>query len=328
MNQDKENNHKKQPLVSVIIPCYNGEKFIAEAIESVINQTYENWELIIVDDGSTDNSKEIVKKYLSCKRIQYIKHEENQGIPFARNTGIKASKGQYIALLDQDDLWISDKLKIQIDIFNKDEDKKIGLIFSDFLSMSDGIITHGSWPSRRVPKNIDSLSITEVARVLFVYNFIPTVTVLIRKHCFDNLGLLDDNFLGGTDDYEFFIRLTNNYQLKYVDYPLAIRRFHDNNFSKMERFFKDEIYIIDKTITNYNQLKDLKKIKLANLYYKLGRTHQIQEDFRTAKKNFIKAIKYNPLNVRYLFLFMICQFGCFGNFLLKAFTKIKRSIII
>lgn len=110
----------KEDLVSIVTPTYNCGKFITETIESVIGQTYKNWEMIIVDDCSKDNTQEIVKKYLkNDKRIKYIKFEKNQGAAIARNTAIREAKGRYIAFLDSDDLWSKNKLEKQINFMNK-----------------------------------------------------------------------------------------------------------------------------------------------------------------------------------------------------------------
>ena len=110
----------KEDLVSIVTPTYNCGKFITETIESVIGQTYKNWEMIIVDDCSKDNTQEIVKKYLkNDKRIKYIKFEKNQGAAIARNTAIREAKGRYIAFLDSDDLWSKDKLEKQINFMKK-----------------------------------------------------------------------------------------------------------------------------------------------------------------------------------------------------------------
>src|SRR5262245_13613113 len=101
---------QQNPLVSVIIPCYNREKLVGETIESVLNQTYQNFEVIVVNDGSTDGTEEAIKRYTSDVRIHYLKHEVNKGIPTARNTGIKHAQGEYVAFLDSDDLFLPDKL--------------------------------------------------------------------------------------------------------------------------------------------------------------------------------------------------------------------------
>ena len=109
-------------LVSIITPSYNSEKFISETIESVINQTYPNWEMIIIDDQSTDKSCDIVEKYSADDpRIRLIKSEVNQGPALSRNTGIKESRGRYIAFLDSDDIWAKKKLELQIENLNRSE---------------------------------------------------------------------------------------------------------------------------------------------------------------------------------------------------------------
>lgn len=105
---------KDYGLVSIIMPSYNTEKFISETVESVLNQTYSQWELIIVDDCSTDNTDEVVKKYLDDERIYYLKNDKNSGAAVSRNRALREAKGKWIAFLDSDDLWESDKLEKQL----------------------------------------------------------------------------------------------------------------------------------------------------------------------------------------------------------------------
>ena len=115
-------------LISVIIPTYNSQKYISSAVNSVLSQTYKAFELIIVDDGSTDNTGEIVASF-DDRRIRYIR-QNNSGVAVARNTGIKSSKGEYIAFLDADDIWERDKLAVQIDEISSDDN--ICMVYSAF----------------------------------------------------------------------------------------------------------------------------------------------------------------------------------------------------
>ena len=108
-------------LVSIIMPSYNTAKFISETIKSVLAQTYTNWELIIVDDCSTDNTDEVIKPYLSDPRIYYIKNEANSGAAVSRNRALREARGKWIAFLDSDDLWLPEKLEKQI-LFMKKND--------------------------------------------------------------------------------------------------------------------------------------------------------------------------------------------------------------
>lgn len=110
----------KQPLVSVITPCYNSGKFIAKTIESVLSQSYQNWEMILIDDSSIDNTVEVVKEFIkNDKRIKLIQLQVNSGAAIARNTGIKNAEGKYIAFVDSDDRWHTEKLQVQINLMEK-----------------------------------------------------------------------------------------------------------------------------------------------------------------------------------------------------------------
>lgn len=122
-------------LVSIVTPVYNSEKFISETIDSIQNQTYKHWELILVDDCSSDNSYDIISKYIKYdKRIRYIKLEKNSGAAVSRNTGIKNAKGRFIAFLDSDDIWLPEKLEKQVKYML---DKKIGFTFTSYRYMKE-----------------------------------------------------------------------------------------------------------------------------------------------------------------------------------------------
>ena len=122
-------------LVSIVTPVYNSEKFISETIDSIQNQTYKRWELILVDDCSSDNSYDIISEYIkNDKRIRYIKLEKNSGAAVSRNTGIKNAKGRFIAFLDSDDIWLPEKLEKQVKYML---DKKIGFTFTSYRYMKE-----------------------------------------------------------------------------------------------------------------------------------------------------------------------------------------------
>ena len=116
-----------QPLISIIMNCYNGEKYLSESIKSVLSQTYENWELIFWDNQSTDSSAEIFKSYRD-KRFRYFYANGHTSLYKARNLAIEKSKGDFIAFLDTDDLWSKEKLKLQMFYFNNPE---VGVVFSN-----------------------------------------------------------------------------------------------------------------------------------------------------------------------------------------------------
>ena len=145
-----EENLKNEPLVSIITPLYNCEKYIEETIQSVINQTYKNWEMIIVDDCSKDKGVEIVEKYQKLdSRIKLYRNEKNQGVSYTRNRAIGLSKGKYIAFLDSDDLWKKEKLEKQISFM---EENNIVLSYTGY----EKINSDGSLRGKiKVPKKLD-----------------------------------------------------------------------------------------------------------------------------------------------------------------------------
>ena len=124
-----------EELVSIIMPSYNTGKYIANSIESVQAQTYTNWELILVDDCSTDDTDEVVESYLSDQRIIYIKNEKNSGAAFSRNRALREAKGKWVAFLDSDDLWIPEKLEKQIKFM---KENKFDFTYTDYMIQLNG----------------------------------------------------------------------------------------------------------------------------------------------------------------------------------------------
>lgn len=131
---------KKNKLVSIITPVYNAEKFLDDTINTALNQTYEDWELILINDCSTDNSKKIYEKYKDDKRIKWIDLRKNSGAAIARNRGIEQSKGRYICFLDSDDLWDKKKLDNQIKFM---QDKNCEFSFTSYQFADDNCIPNG-----------------------------------------------------------------------------------------------------------------------------------------------------------------------------------------
>lgn len=322
MNSGNEN-----PKVSVIIPYHNGKKFIAEAIESVLSQTYQNFEIIIVDDGPTDNIKAVIEPYTIDSKVKLVQHETNRGIPSARNTGIRHSKGEYIAFLDQDDLWFPKKLEYQVAVFER-ASTDLGFVFSNMnIIDNEGIVKICSAVST-IPSNINNFSSQEVLKTLFLNgNFISMITVMVRRECITTIGLFDEIIKGGSDDYDICLRLATKYKIEYLDVPLAAHRIHSANYSNTERFFKDNLLIMDKILAQVPFLGPLRKKKLAMLYYGLGRYYQQNEDFHQARRALWKAIKYRPLQIKSVLALLLCYFGRVGSWVLQIYASAKSIII-
>jgi glycosyltransferase involved in cell wall biosynthesis len=217
MVKDKEFNDDQLniPKVSVIMNCYNSEKYLKEAIDSVYTQTYQNWEIIFWDNASTDSSAEIARSY--DDKLKYFRGEKTVPLYAARNYALKEARGEYIAILDCDDLWLLTKLEEQIPLLEKDE--KVGLVYSDAFLFN------------QIGKERRQFGITKPYRgnvfsELLFSNFINTQTVVIRKKAIDNLEYWFDIDLIWAGDFDIYLRICYKWKVDYVDRALARYRVH------------------------------------------------------------------------------------------------------
>lgn len=290
------------PLVSIIIPVYNGEQYLSKAIESALTQTYQNFELLIVNDGSTDNSAVIIKPYLKDSRVIYIE-QQNAGVAAARNTAIKHARGKYVGFLDQDDLWKNNKLEVQI--VSLEQDERVALVHSKL----DCIDINGNQMDYDWITGVSGYCFEE----MFKKNMIAVLTVLIRKTIIDEIGLFNEQ-LSGTDDYEMWLRVTLKYPISYIDQSLAFYRFHDNNISKNS--FKMtilELKTINTILSDHsealNQIsKQTIKARLYQLHHQLGGWYAWHaQDFYQARKHYWLTIQNNPLAFGAYYRFVYCS---------------------
>lgn len=190
------------PEVSVILPVYNSEKFVAEAIKSVQNQTFTAWELIIVDDGSSDRTQHVIQKFLKDGRIKYI-YQKNKGIAGARNTGINVAKGKYVALIDGDDVWDPLKIQLQIDVLKKE---KANLVYSSLRRIDE----NGTYLGRTIGTGAgfyDGLS--TLFRLISGNISIPNSSVVVEKKWMNRIGNYDEHNekVQQLEDYDLLFRL-------------------------------------------------------------------------------------------------------------------------
>ena len=247
-------------LVSVIIPTFNGSRFIKETVHSALGQTYRNIEIIVIDDGSTDNTLEIVKS-ISDPRVTYIR-QENAGAAMARNLGINISKGEYIAFLDHDDLWLPHKLERQLLLFG--ENPMVAMVYSDTFIIDENNFITGKFSQKT--KFFRGMIFKE----LFLSCFITILTVVIKKSVFFEVG----PFLPFkvSEEYDLYLKCAIKYPIDYIDEPLAKYRIHESNTSKnYETEASDCIKIYNfwknqEGVTEYN-IDELISKATANTYY-------------------------------------------------------------
>ncbi|MDX6443614.1 MAG: hypothetical protein QOH71_688 [Blastocatellia bacterium] len=252
-------------LVSVIIPAYNGERFIAQSLQSVLNQTIKDLEIVIVDDGSTDTTAEIVREFQRAdSRIRYIA-QANLGQAAARNTGAAAAAGDLIAFLDQDDLWLDHKLEVQIRAL-----KESG---ADVVFSNGHIFGHEpSDDNMSFPVVHGKFSGTEMFPLLFNQNQIPLATALVRADAFAAAGRLDENPLyQNADDYDFWLRLAGGGRM-FVGLPEKLIRYriHSGQASTdAVKMLKAELAVLRKHEHN-SLLNGVEKApRFHSMYYKL-----------------------------------------------------------
>lgn len=213
----------KEPKVSVVIGAYNCEKFIRETVQSVIDQSFRDWELIIVDDCSTDSTCQVINQ-IKDDRIRLIRLEKNSGIPaIPRNVAMKSAKGDYIAFLDHDDLWLPQKLEKQVDFLEKNKDTF--LVYTKCVVQKDG---------RQLRVNPRKPRSGRIFEELFLHsNFIDVMTVMIRNKKEDNPYFFnEDKELAAAEDYALWLSIALKEKISFIDEPLAIYRMHSAGLSK------------------------------------------------------------------------------------------------
>ncbi len=218
--------NNKQPLVSVIMPTYNYARFIGEAIDSVLNQTYKNLELIIIDNYSKDNTEKIVASYKD-DRIKYLKFKNYGVIAASRNYGIKHSRGEYIAFLDSDDMWLPEKLEKQIKIFQVSNE--VAMLYTRLKTIEEGIISNKIFPENGKYKS------GNMFKSIYLRNLIACSSVMVKRNILDQVGLFNtDPNLIAIEDADLWLRIAlKKYNIKCTDdLPLLIYRIHSQSVSQ------------------------------------------------------------------------------------------------
>ena len=277
------------PTVSVIIHTFNNEKFIAETVKSVLRQTYNDYEIIVVDDGSEDGTRNALLPYMQDIRYHY---KENGGIASAKNAGISLCNAEFVAFLDHDDLWVPDKLKIQMEHFNNNP--QVGLVYAKYTSFRDGK------ELRTKPEKGYS---GWIFKELLSKSFIQTSTVMVKRECLDAVGPYDESFTLG-DEYDMFLRVAKRFQCGFVDKELTRYRVHDRNASKDDLLFdKENLRVFKKVYNGYTDLdekeKKILRKRIAMYSIKVAKGLYSQGQLEESKKYQKDALKYLPFYKRF-----------------------------
>lgn len=293
-----------RPLISIIIPAYNSESVISRTIESVLAQTYDNWELIIVDDGSTDNTKEVVGQFVKKdKRISYIWQKNSGGAASPKNTGFKYAKGDFIAYLDHDDEWLSQKLEKQIELFKSND--KLGVVSCNVFVINEIEKTSGERKLSRFKSVKDLLA--SAGNYVF-----SNSSAVIPKKVIEKVGPRDEN-LKLFEDQDMFIRIAEaGYD---IDSPPEILLKYYISKKSLSQNFEKAAQDYERFINKHrNLLEKYPKVFSSHLRH-LGTTCMLSGNGKKARNIFLESIKIFPSLKGLLVLF----FSIFGS---KIFTLI------
>lgn len=209
-----------KPEVSVVIATYNMGRYLAEAVNSVLAQPDVDLEVVVVDDGSTDDTLEVMTAFAADPRVRLIA-QENRGQPRAKNAGIRASRGRFIAFCDADDYWLPDKLALQLPLFERNP--RIGVVCSGTLALhEDGEVrSHPHAPLQR----------GRILEALFLRNLIPFGTAVVRRECLEQVGLFDESIAMGID-WDLWLRVAVDWEFDFTPEPTYVYRIWDGQMSK------------------------------------------------------------------------------------------------
>ncbi len=270
------------PKISVIIPTYNRAHIVCETIDSVLAQTYKNYEIIVVDDGSEDNTKEILKKY--GEKIIYI-YQKNKGLPAARNTGIKHMKGEYAAFVDSDDLFLPTKLEEQMNVF--DQNPEIAVVST----MAELIDDDAHKLAGYKPQAFNSCDFKGILES----NFVVMSSTIVKKNVLLAVDMFDET-LKTCEDWDIWIRILAEYKLYYLEKPLLKYRISADAMSKnLLKIYEGELMMLNKFQKKYNNPEQIKLVdaRLQITHYQLAQEYKKKKNFYNAAKHYmISKISY------------------------------------
>jgi len=292
MTKIEKLNYKKEgkPTVSVIIPAFNAEKYISETLKSLFNQTFTDFEAIVINDGSTDSTLSILKKYED--RV-YLINKKNGGPASARNTGICQSRGEYICFLDSDDLWAPNKLQAQVRTMRN----------SDCLMSYTDVEVFKTEDDYKKAKKMGVLTCDlegEVVKDLFWNNFIVNSSVMFRKSCINVVGLLDESpLLIGVEDYDYWIRISLKGKIKHIPQVLVSYRLHNTNL--LGNSYDKSLVLCSRLYSKLfkcfpeisNELKSDLSNSLSDLYIRYAYKNLVDLNRPLAIKKVVESLRFS-----------------------------------
>lgn len=277
------------PRVSIVIPTCNRPELLKRALNSVLNQTYQDFEIIVVDDGQKESAEDVVGQF-NGERIKYIKHAERKGGAVARNTGIKSAQGEFIAFLDDDDEWLPEKLEVQMRGF-ENTPTDVGFCFSAIrTTYEDREKVSG------VPDGIGDYLELSLRR----FKGFMTSTLIIKKYVFDKVGFFDEGFPSHQEP-DLIIRIAKNFKGLGINRPLVKMDVgvYEHIGSSLKRRIEGGKMILNKHFEEFRKRPEV----LAKHYFQIALWYRDNKQFVEAGAYFRKAWKEN-LRLRYLYHYL------------------------
>jgi len=278
---------ERAPRVSVVIPVYNRGKYIAETIGSVMAQTFKDFEIIAVDDGSKDDSRAVLDSFGSA--IQVLEHpgRSNRGQSASINLGMRAARGDFIAVLDSDDLWLPEKLALQVAYF--DAHPEVGLVYGN------GWVVDGNGQRPYPIYKPEHREYSEPSRVLMDCYFLLPSNSLVRAAVFRRAGWFDESFRAA-QDHDMAIRIAEITQLAYInEYIFSYRRHEDSiSFKNADRRWKNGFVILARAAARHAYPAKVVRHRRALLHFRLGQCELQSRHFASALRHFMLAGLLDP----------------------------------
>jgi glycosyltransferase involved in cell wall biosynthesis len=309
------------PGTSVIIPSYNSAAYLPDAIDSALNQTIVPLEVIVVNDGSTDETPRILERYQG--RIVAIT-QENRGLSGARNRGIAAARGELVAFLDADDVWLPEKLEKQIECLN--EHPRAGLVHSAALLWNhetgvQGVRFNGN------PGQLAGACYEE----FFTLNRVTVSTMVVRRECLAKVGIFDEDIRRPTtQDWDLCFRIARYHELAYIDKPLILYRVHESNATKRDLDMQEDIlYVLQKALrTDANLRRKLGRALVNNRLFELALgiayLHHAAGRSADARRYSVQTLRHRP-SCR--LAWSICVRNSLPPAVVRTLRGLKRAII-
>ena len=273
------------PKVSVIIPTRNRAAFLQAAIQSVLNQTFQDFEIIVVDDASEDHTSAVIRSFTE-PRIRYLRHESSRGQGATRNAGLHQALGEYVALLDDDDEWMPQKLEKQVALLDGSP-SKVGMVYTGICRIqvySKRVI------NRLVPDKRGSL-FEEICKRNFIGG---CSSVMLRRACLEKIGWFDER-LASAADYDMWLRISKEFDIEYIREPLVLYTVHPNRISTN---YESKVRGLEAVLHKHGRYLALDSKNYSRRYFVLGMNYCLNGNAKEGRGALLKAIRLYPFAVR------------------------------